>query len=158
MSSSQGAFISFERLVEGVLYRRKRTLYHASHQRKLQHGTEPVFSPPMVDRVLKMFDNITSFEEQQRQHKTVIQSEPSKKAVTCIETTASTAIKMPLSTYGKYVVLTGITMSQAGRRQALDIPPTPRPLGTNVEEIKCPYCSHLITEELGKNNKMRSTR
>jgi hypothetical protein len=80
------------------------------------------------------------------------------RAVTFIETTASTMKKILISSFGKSVVLIGVTMSQAGRRQRLDIPPIPQPTGANIKEIECPYCHHLVTEELGKDDKLRTSR
>lgn len=148
-----------DRLVKGVLYRRKRILYHASHERKLQHGTEHAFSPKAPPKAQDTAKNGTALDEQElNQQRIPLHARQATKAVTFIETTASTAKKTPLSTYGKSVVLTGVTMSQAGRRQHLDIPPIPQPFFPGTKDIKCPYCSHLITEELGKDDKLRSTR
>jgi hypothetical protein len=143
-----------------VIYRRKKMLYHASHQDKLEQGTDEWFSPRNPQSVLDTISPVTGKAEMAEQGKlgTRNKGKNSKKAVTFVETTASVAKKTPLSAYGKSAVLTGVTMSQAARRGQLDIPPIPRPLGPQLSEIKCPYCSHLITEELGKVDEMQNYR
>jgi hypothetical protein len=146
----------FERLVDGALYRRKKILYHAAHQAKLEHGVEETFSRPESQPKTKSSFPMTEMNELPTGGDS--KTPRTQKAVTFIETTASTARKTPLSTFGKSVVLTGVTMSQQARRQHLDIPPIPVTLGPGISEIRCPYCSHLITEELGKVDSMQNSR
>lgn len=146
----------FERLVDGALYRRKKILYHAAHQEKLEYGIEETFSAPNSQSKTKSMLPMT--EKNELPIGGDSKTPRDQKAVTFIETTASIARKTPLSTFGKSVVLTGVTMSQQARRQHLDIPPIPATIGPSMSEIKCPYCSHLITEELGKVDSIQNNR
>lgn len=149
----------FERLVSGVMYRRKIILYHASHHRKLHLGTEQAFSAVANPRQTTLdIPETLDLRKSRRQDELVSHGNRVGKAVTFIETTASTARKVPLSAYGNSIVLSGVTTSQRGRRNALDIPPILRASNTKSREIKCPYCSHSITNELGKDDKSRGSR
>lgn len=106
-----------QKLVNGVLHRRKRILYHSSHQRKLQHGLEDAF--PSFDAYAEHpAENSTmSLELNEREQPTVpANKDPAKRAVTFIETTASTAEKVPSSAHKISVIFSGVTMPQTGRR------------------------------------------
>lgn len=155
----QADFALHQRLVNGILHRRKRILYHSSHQRKLQHGLEDAL--PSFDAYAEhpTENSAMALESDELEQSTVPANRgPAKMAVTFIESTASTVKKVPRSACERSVIFPGVTMSQTGRRQALDIPQIPRPSTFSTQEIVCPYCSHLITNDLGKEYKLRTSR
>ena len=144
------------RLVAAALYRRKKILYRGSHQ----HGIEGWFSqqnPRSVEEGLSPIAAVPVAPSGDVYGTRKNQKRP-EMAVTSMETEASAIKRAPISTYAKSGVLSGITMSTAARRQDLDIPPIPQLLGPGLHEVKCPYCSQIITSELDGIGKMREHR
>jgi predicted small lipoprotein YifL len=73
--------------------------------------------------------------------------------VTLVGTEATGPDKVSPSTYAKSAVISGITASAVGRRGELDIPPAPKMAVEDQAETQCPYCFHVIEDELrGRNN------
>ena len=143
------------RLVAAVLYRRKKILYRGSHQQKLEHGIEGWFSQQNPQSVEGGLSPVAPSGDV---HGTRKNQKRPEMAVTFVETEASAIKRAPISTYAKSAVLSGITMSAVARRKDLDIPPIPQSLGPGLQEVKCPYCSQIITSELDGISKMREHR
>jgi hypothetical protein len=139
-----------ERLVNGALYRRAKIMYRASHQEKLEDGTEEWFfprNPQSIDGDLASMPEVLEFSQEAEYTAKV-----SGKAVAFAETEPSVVPRAPISADTKSGILSGITMTAVGRRERLDIPPMPREF---VGELRCPYCSQIITEELKGRGKVR---
>ena len=146
------------RLVTAVLYQRKKILYRGSHQQKLEHEIEGWFSqqnPQSVEEGLSLIVPVAPSGDVYGTKKN--QKRP-EIAMNFVEMDASAIKRAPISTYAKPAVLSGITMSAAAWQQDLDIPPIPQSLGPGLQEVKCPYCSQIITSELDGISKMREHR
>ncbi|KAL2846943.1 hypothetical protein BJY01DRAFT_168120 [Aspergillus pseudoustus] len=140
-----------DRFVSAALYRRQRLLYCQSHQDKLQRGIDDIFATPQQQHVVSgealgaIVTTTTADGETVANPITDARHGP---AETLVGTEATAVDKVSPSTYAKSAVISGITASAAGRRGALDIPPAPRIADEDQTETQCPFCCHVIEDEL----------
>lgn len=142
-----------DRIIQTVLFRRKRFLYRESHRMKLQRGADdPLFPPSPISQVeIRPALHISSSADEQP----VSEAKGKTKAVTFVNTEASTVNRNGFSSYAKSIVLSGISPSVREGLEHMDVPPPPRLEPGRIETI-CPYCSvPLGKETLGKDSMLR---
>ncbi|KAK2761347.1 hypothetical protein FQN54_001869 [Arachnomyces sp. PD_36] len=145
------------RLVEAALYRRQKFLYCQSHQAKLQRGTDEFFESSQQHQPAVRVPEETA-NPGVTTNETVSRLKHGDLAPTLIETEATIPDKASASTYARSRVISGTMASAIGRQGELDIPPPPKPLGDGTE-TQCPYCMHIIDDELrGKNAELQWRR
>jgi hypothetical protein len=138
-----------DRLINAIVFRRKRLEYRKRHQEKLQHGVEDVFD--------SQSDEAVQFSNETIQQKNIIQQHISRtrrvnsltkgetsqlKLDTFSATDASSVNHLKVSPYPKSIALSGVTRSGIARREQLDVPHFS--IRTQGKEVICPYCFRVI--------------
>ena len=138
-----------ERLVNAVVFRRKKLMYRERHQYKLNKGVDDAFGldmlvPNSLDGpkaqgrdVIKVPRHSSPF------LKVAATVKSSSQTVPFSATQASSVNRQGLASYAKSSTLSGITKSAVARRDQLDVPPPPRP-ENETEEAVCPYCFEIV--------------
>lgn len=139
-----------DRLIDAIVFRRKRLEYRKRHREKLQHGIENVFA--------SQSDEAVQFNNETVQQKNIVQQHISRtrrvnsltkgetsqlKLETFSATDASSVNHLKVSPYPKSIALSGITRSGMARREQLDVPRAPV-VDTQGKEVICPYCFRVI--------------
>ncbi|KAL9116855.1 MAG: hypothetical protein Q9187_006613 [Circinaria calcarea] len=138
-----------ERLVNAVVFRRKKLMYRERHQYKLNQGVDDAFGLDVL--VLNSLDGpITRGRDAIKvpRHsspflKVAATVKSSSQTVPFSATQASSVNRQGLASYAKSSALSGITKSAVARRDQLDVPPPPRP-ESETEEAVCPYCFEIV--------------
>lgn len=135
-----------DRLVNAVIFRRRKLLYRERHQKKLSQGVEAAFQAEIVlPALLKP--------SQKRKLPTQPQSSLFLKSGATVRslsstiplsaTEASAVNRRALASYPKSLAGgSNLTRSAIARRDQLDVPPPPKP--TEAAEAICPYCFEIV--------------
>ena len=149
-----------ERLVNAVVFRRKKLMYRERHQQKLNQGVNEAFlaeglfqysldTPKVQERnTMKVAGHESRFLRVAATVKSSSQTLPFS------ATQASSVNRRGLASYARSAALSGMTGSAVARRDQLDVPPPPRP-ESETEEAICPYCFEIVDK--GKMARARWT-
>lgn len=142
-----------DRLIDAIVFRRKRLEYRKRHREKLQHGIEGAFASQSDEAV--QFNNETIQQKnivQQHTGRTRRVNSPTKgetsqlKLETFSATDASSVNHLKVSPYAKSIALSGVTRSGIARREQLDVPRAPI-VDTQSKEVICPYCFRVVDKD-----------
>ena len=156
----QASQILVDRLVNAVVFRRKKLLYRERHQQKLSQGIDHVFGTdltvPSDMNALKGYDrNPNQFRgSNSALLKVAATMKSSSRTMPLSATQASSVNRQGLASYAKSFALSGMTKSAIARREELDVPPPPEPTKETAEAI-CPYCFEIVDK--GRMAKARWT-
>ena len=138
-----------ERLVNAVVFRRKKLMYRKRHQQKLNQGVDDAFwvedlfpnsldAPKAPER-----DGMKVTRHDSPFLKVAATVKSSSQTHTFSATQASSVNRRGLTSYARSAALSGMTKSAVARRDQLDVPPPPRP-ESETEEAICPYCFEIV--------------
>lgn len=146
------------RVVQAVIHRRQRFLYRESHAMKLQQGFDTAFSGVDPDSADQSEFPRGSGRRVEAFSTTAPSQKPDKgKAVTFLETEASTVNRKGLSTYAKSTVLSAISPSFKQGLEHVDVPPPPK-LGSRSRQAVCPFCKLPVPAEVASGGSMTRWR
>ena len=135
-----------DRLVNAVIFRRRKLRYRERHQKKLSQGLEAAFEAEIVlpsTPKAPQYNKIPS----PRQNSPFLKSAASVKSwsntIPLSGTEASQVNRRALASYPKSAAgASNITRSAIARRDQLDVPPPPNL--TETSEAICPYCFEVV--------------
>lgn len=146
-----------DRLVQTVLYRRRRLLYRESHRIKLEYGTHDSFVPKAPEPASQSQPRLEPQTDEEPDGSIPTPPIFQRKAVTFVDTEASAVNRKGFSTYAKSAVLSAITPSVQEGLEHLDVPPPPE-LSAGGAEAICPYCSLPLGRDIiGKGKGLQWT-
>lgn len=136
-----------DRLSDMVVLRRKKLLYRARNQEKLNESKEDLSIPRNPESVYQKASTIKFQDVASKK------SPPAMLQMRAVLSTTKASSFDRQQTYEKSIARSKFTKSAISRLERLDAPPPPRPqLGL---EPKCPYCSKFLTKaELNKDQWM----
>lgn len=135
------------RLVQSVLFRRQRFLYRASHRMKLQRGWDEIFIQSQPVAPVQQTAGTDTDPNKETALPQPQDPRGKQKAVTFIDTVASSVQRKGFSTYAKSTVLSAISPSVREGLDQMDFPPPPKP-DTGFIETICPYCSLPLSQQV----------
>lgn len=135
-----------DRLVNAVIFRRRKLRYRERHQKKLSQGVEAAFQAEIVLPVTAKVPQRSKVQTQRQSSpflKSAATVKSSSSTIPLSATEASAFNRRALASYPKSLAGgSNFTKSAVARREQLDVPPPPK--STETMEAICPYCFEVV--------------
>ncbi|KAL1970113.1 hypothetical protein VTN77DRAFT_6518 [Rasamsonia byssochlamydoides] len=142
-----------ERLVNAVIFRRRKLEYRKRHHEKLSHGVEEAFTievqEPVSSKGAADESRVSPSPAAARRGispKTPGSVKSTSQTVTFSATEASSINHLKVSPYPKSIAVSAMTKSAVARRGQLDVPRPPDFDGPDKETV-CPYCFRVVDKK-----------
>lgn len=136
-----------DRLVDAVIFRRKKLLYREHHQEKLNQGVHEWSTMDVPEGFIPPKANLALIRQKSPVVRMAASRQSSSKTLPFSATEASSVNRFGLKSYARSLAPSAVTQSAVARREQLDVPPPPRPETSGVKEVLCPYCSQILDKE-----------